>query len=260
MTTQYPKIAILVPTYRRKNGNTLSNLENVFNMLNKQTYEHPFTLFLIGDYYDDATEFDAICAMGEHILKSRGCSIVYHNCDIHFRNGYFKRKLNEWSMGGINAVVTGLQMIYDGEYDYYFHLDDDDHWMPEYIKYIMDSLIKVPETAFGICNAYYKHFSLPLKFNGELKYNNYNVIPCDSVHSSWVVNMKLIGDIILNINKSFLNEILSFKTNPELEFEFQPGDAIILNAIGTLQRNNGLKAVCFPEKYVKKETDGNIPV
>jgi hypothetical protein len=251
-------IAILVPTYQRKNGKTPEIIKKMVTMLSKQIYTGDITLFIIGDCYENNEEFESICNEAKQSLSHK-MNVVHYNCDIHFRDDYFKINKNKWSMGGINAVTQGLQRIYDGGYDYYFHLDDDDYWYPEYINYVMDSLHKFPETAFCICKAYYKDYELPRQNITELYYNNYKLVNSDSVHASWCINMKLIGKEFLEFNKNMLNAVLELKTNPEKEINYFPGDGQILDHFGKLQEENKIKAICLPQKYVRKDTDVNIP-
>lgn len=255
------KIAILVPTYQRGTGVSPKILSAMFDMLSKQIIpaNTSVTLFIIGDCYENDTEFQELCNTAASLLENK-INVIHHNCDIHFRNGYFKHTQNSWCMGGINAVVTGLQMIKDGGFDYYFHLDDDDYWYPEYIKYVMDCLEKYPESAFTICKAYYcNNFELPRGIISELFYNNYLIKPCDSVHASWIINMNLIGTELIEIYTRYLNQVLLIKSNPESEILFKPCDSEILAHFSVLQSINKIKAMCLPIKYVKKESEFNVP-
>lgn len=255
------KIAILVPTYQRKNDRTHQILTAMFDMLFKQIIPENISIsvFVIGDYYENNDEFTELCNSGAALLESK-MTVIYHNCNIHFRNNYFKIKNNSWCMGGINAVVTGLQMISDAGFDYYFHLDDDDYWYPEYINYVIKCLERYPESAFTICKGYYCNSGeLPRANVTELFYNNYQIRKWDSIHASWVINMKLIGDELLKVYNGYLNQVLAIKTNPAAEFNFKPCDGEILSYFGKLQVENKIKALCLPEKYVRKETDMNIP-
>jgi hypothetical protein len=254
------KIAILVPTYQRKTGLSPKILGSMFDMLSKQVIpaNTTVTLFVIGDCYENDTEFQELCNNAKSLLVNK-IKVIYHNCTIHFRNGYFKHSRNSWCMGGINAVVTGLAMIKDSGFDYYFHLDDDDYWYPEYIKYAINCLEQYPESAFTICKAYYANTELPRATISELSYNNYLIRACDSVHASWIINMNLIGDELLKIYTQYLEQVLLIKLNPESEILFPPCDSAILSHFSILQRTNKIKAICLPIKHVRKETDGNIP-
>jgi hypothetical protein len=252
------KIAILVPTYQRKNDKSPTILKKMINMLNNQIYNGDVTLFIIGDCYENNDEFESLCCEARQILSPK-IKVIHHNCDVHFRNGYFRKKFNEWALGGINAVTYGLQQIYDGCYDYYFHLDDDDYWYPEYINYVIESLHKFPETGFCICKSYYYNDELPRSPITDLYYNNYTLVGCDSVHSSWTINMKLIGSQFLEYNKFMLAVVLKLKTNPERERKYKSGDSQLLNFFSKLQEEKKIKAICLPEKYVRKENDFNIP-
>jgi hypothetical protein len=255
------KIAILVPTYQRKTGVSPNILGAMFDMLSKQIIpaNTAVTLFVIGDCYENDTEFRELCNNAVSLLANK-ITVTSHNCDIHFRNGYFKHCQNNWCMGGINAVVTGLQMIKDGGFDYHFHLDDDDYWYPEYIKYAMNCLEQYPESAFTICKAHYlNNIELPKATITELFYNNYLIKPCDSVHASWIINMNLIGAELLAVYTRYLNQVLLIKSNPESEILFKPCDSLILAHFRVLQRTNKINAMCLPIKHVKKETEYNNP-
>ncbi len=255
------KIAILVPTYQRQTGTTPKILSDMFEMLSKLVIptNTTVTLFIIGDCYEDTTEFKTLCDTAESLLANK-ITVMYHNCTIHFRNGYFKHTQNSWCMGGINAVVTGLQMIKEGEFNYYFHLDDYDYWYPEYIKYAINCLEQYPQSAFTICKSYYiNNIELPKATISALYYNNYIIKKCDSVHASWIINMNLIGDELLKVYTQYLEQVLLIKLNPNSEILFPPCDSAILSHFRILQLTNKIKAICLPIKHVKKVTDGNQP-
>lgn len=254
-------IAILVPTYQRKNGSSPHILSLMFTMLSKQIIPSNtnVTLFIIGDYYENGDEFKELCDNGSELLRNK-ITVVSYNCDIHFRNGYFKYKENNWCMGGINAVVKGLQMIKEGGFDYYFHLDDDDYWYPEYINYVLDCIDEYPESAFTICKSvYHDNYELPKTQITDLFYNNYQIKKWDSTHSAWAINMNLIGDELLKVYTNYLNQVLAIKTNPDSEIHFKPCDGEILLHFSSLQREGKIKALCLPIKYVKKINNGNTP-
>ena len=161
------------------------------------------------------------------------------------------------------ARFIGIQEAIKQGYNYYVHLDDDDTWTNNHIESINNIVNNFPEVGFIVNKSIYKNISLPREFhnknNIEIKYNNFIPIPCNSVHSSWTINLQLLGNKILELYKNRINIIEKIKNKEIKEYKFEPFDASILGEFRKLQNNNKIKSIFIPICTVEKKTDYNIP-
>lgn len=223
-------------------------------MLENQTYKN-FKVFIVGDNYTDHSEFETLC-------QSYKGEIYYYNSPIHFRNGYFNIPINKWSCGGMNSRFIGIKQAIKEGYDYYLHLDDDDFWSPEHIHNVYKYIISFPKVDFMISKSHYKNTILPREHNKIIhkKYNNFTIKPCNSVHSSWVVNLNTIGDFFIKSMTHRINIINKIKNKHIKETELSPFDAHLLSGLQSLQKLKRLNAICILETTVRKKSDINIPI
>lgn len=247
------KLAVIICSYDRKNTSSKNILIKMFKMLENQTYQD-FKVFIIGDCYTNNDEFENIC-------KSYNNKIYYENSPIHFREGYFNLKINKWSCGGMNSRLIGIKKAIEENFDYYLHLDDDDFWVPNHIENVVKYINNFPKIDFIICKSKYKNYMLPIEHKqiNEKKYNNFIIKPCNSVHSSWVINLNTLGTIFIDLFEKRLNIINEIKNKKIKEYELNPFDSEILKELFNLQKTNKIKAICILEKTVVKNTDINIP-
>ena len=247
-----PKICVIMPTYFRKNGSTIQYLSRALRMLESQTYGN-FKLFLIGDHYDNNTEFEDLC-------KSYKKDIYYKNNEEHYRCYNFECKHNYWAIGGALALKTGIEKAIEEKFDYYFHLDDDDEWRDIHIEVVMKHIKYFPFADFILTKSKYAHKFLPETNEQYTFYNNY--IPQDggSVHASHIYRLPILGNLILDIiNKNHIlaNEINN-KKNASLCIH--PTDGTILGEIQSMVINKKIKCLYIPIVTVNKVSDGNLPV
>ena len=250
------KFAVIIATYRRKNGTSYNNLLRVHKFLMNQTYQN-FKVFLVGDDYDNQEEFDKIVSLFPQD------KIFSYNNNISYRTAYFKIAYNKWCVGGILARNIGIKQAVKEEYKYYLHLDDDDIWTNNHIEIINNTITDFPEVDFIVNKSKYKNSTLPKEFhkksNIAVKYNNFNPIPRNSVHSSWTINLKTLGDKIINIYNNSIKIIDCIKNKEISEYRLKPHDASILKELNNLQRKNKIKCIFIPNCTVQKDTDVNIP-
>lgn len=248
------KIAVIVCTYWRKSGDSKQNLLNVFKMLESQTYQD-FKLFLIGDHYEKTNEFSELC-------NDYKKDIFYYNNDDHFREGYFKMNYNKWSSGGILAINIGIKQAIEENYDYYFHLDDDDLWELNHIESVVNVIKDYPEVDITINKSKCLKQFLPNKgvISQNIEYNNCFLKPCDSVHSSICINLKTLGEKFVNEYTNRINIINQIKNNKIKEKKLYPIDAQILKTLQQLQNNETIKCIYIPILTVYKDKDCNVPV
>lgn len=249
-----PKICVIMPTYFRKNGSTKYLLSRALRNLEAQTYKN-FKLFLIGDHYDNNNEFEEIC-------KSYKKDIFYKNNEEHYRSYDFPNKHTYWAIGGGLALKTGIEKAIEENFDYYFHLDDDDLWRDIHIQVVVEYIKKFPLASFILTKAKYTNSFLPETNQTKIFYNNYIPKGEDSVHASHVYNLHLLGNIVLDvINK---NHTLANKINKkERGFEgitIPPGDATILDNVTSMVVAKKIKSLYIPIITVNKVSDQNYPV
>jgi hypothetical protein len=248
-----PKLAIVIATYYRKNESTKKNLIKMFNFLNNQTYKD-FKIFITGDGYEKEEELFEICN------KYNNLNISVSNNKKHLRNT-FKIKHNKWTCGGMMARLSSLKRAIDEKYDYYLHLDDDDIWTNNYIEEYIKVINKFPTIAFISCKSKYKKIILPREHHKikVLKPNNWTPKPENSVHSTWCINLNIIGNLIIKLYEKRLQKIIDIENNKIKEIKFNPFDAIILNNIHNLKNKNKINCILIPKILCTKLTDLNIP-
>lgn len=248
------KIAVIICTYQRPNNKSKEYLNKMFQMLNNQTYQD-FKVFIVGDCYENNNEFEELC-------KNYQGDIYYYNSPIHFRNNYFTIKINKWTSGGSNSRFIGIKKALDEKYDYYFHLDDDDLWYPNHIENAVNYIKKFPLVDFMICKSNYKNIILPReeKKIKNMKYNNFIITSCNSVHSSWIINLNTLGDFLTQKFTDRLDIINKIKNKNIKEYKLVPFDASLLRDLQNLQKIEEIKAICILERTVTKDSDVNIPI
>ena len=124
------KLAIVTPTYRKKDGKTLEHLTKTLESVAAQSHTD-YKVFLIGDKYEDHQEF-------LNISKIIDPSKMWaNNLPIaKERDKYSGRQL--WVSGGVYASNVGINKALEEGYDYVCHLDHDDIWTDNHLKIISD--------------------------------------------------------------------------------------------------------------------------
>jgi glycosyltransferase involved in cell wall biosynthesis len=113
------KIAIVIPTYYRKDGNTSKYLTRALDSVFNQTYQN-FKIFLMGDKYENEIE------VLEILKKYDGKKIFFTNLlEAKERDNYLIPRAI-WLYGGVNATNIGIEMALNEGYEYICHLDHDD--------------------------------------------------------------------------------------------------------------------------------------
>jgi hypothetical protein len=243
--------AVIIATYQRKNNLTPNCIKNTANFLNNQTYKN-FKIFLIGDKYENNIEF-------LNYKELFNNEIYIHNNTECFRNDFFKIKDNLWTSGGCLARYHGIKTAIAEKYDYYLHLDDDDLWTNDHIEKINLVINKFKDVDFLITKSTYCKRILPRALIRSIYYNNYIVRKCDSVHSSWCINLKTLQDLLNLLYKYRINRIYRFKNKIEKEVLLPPFDAVILTHLSNLQKQKKIKCICSTYRTVTKKNDHNVP-
>ena len=126
------KLAIVTPTYRKKDGKTklhlTATLESVFN----QTHTD-YKVFLVGDNYDNREEFIELSKILD-LSKIWAYNLPY----AKERSKYSGRQL--WVSGGVHASNVGIDQALKEGYDYVCHLDHDDIWTSNHLELISNAI------------------------------------------------------------------------------------------------------------------------
>ena len=245
------KFAVIIATYQRKKNNTAEYIKRVSDFLNNQTYKN-FKIFLIGDKYKNSEEF-------EGFKKLFNNDIFIFNNDKCYRNDVFKINENKWCSGGLLARWKGIKQANDENFNYYLHLDDDDIWKKNHIENINKNVTLFPKIDFLIIKSNYKNTILPRQKITQIKYNNYNILKYDSVHSSWCINLKTLMPHLTLLYEFRINRIKRFMEKKEKEILLPPFDSCILIFLSNLQKNKKINCICSTFNTVTKNTDHNIP-
>ena len=247
------QFAVIVATYYRKNGKTKFFIERMLKSLENQTFKD-FKVFIIGDNYADAREFDSI-------IKSNTLNIFKYNNLKSCRNGYFRIPINKWSSGGIFARFYGINKAMNEGYKYYLHLDDDDIWENFHIETIRNAIINFPLADFIYTKSKFYSKILPdISTSISQSYNNLLPTPRQVVHSTWCINLHTLGNIIIDLYRKRIARVESFKINPRKEFKLQAFDKIILSTIKNYSLSGKTKIFFVNKVTCQKENDVNIPI
>jgi len=219
------RIAIIIPTYYRKDKSSINNIRKLLDSINDQLYKY-FHIFLIGDNYEHPQEIIAL--LENHNLKNK---ITFYNNPVSFRSYKFMRKQNYWAFGGSHALLYGVTRAIKEGYDYYAHIDDDDTWLPNHLSEITTYIRKFPLGDFYFTQSKYcKHHLLPGKIypRNEINYNIFKPLPGHSCHSTHVYSLKTFGITLIEVFSSqvtFAKKIDTYVKN-------------ITNKVKTLKKSN----------------------
>lgn len=238
------KICVIVPVYQR--GESHTYLFKTLQMLENQTYKS-FKVFVIGDCYKNNEIFVKYC-------KAYSGDIYYENLNFHYRN-IFKNPMTTWAIGGGNAILHGIQKAINENYNYYFHLDDDDLWSNDYIAYCVEHLQKYPSCDFMITKSSYKKTRvLPVEHIDGIYLNNFSPRGGNSVHSSWLINLDKLGNLFVQHYTNERDYAINVMNNKIKEkSHIPPSDAIILNKIKNMQSGKQVNCLCLSQIKVFKD-------
>jgi hypothetical protein len=242
------KVAVITQSYYRKDGSSKKCLQNMFKMLEAQTYKN-FKVFITGDNYQPENEFMEVCN------EYKG-EIYIHNNNHSCRDLKLGGIRNYWCCGGVHAVYNSYIKAKDEDYNIALMLDDDDYWYDSYINNVVSNFIKYPETGFMITNAEFCGRTLPVTPINSIYYNNYMPRGGDSVRSASSHNISKISECVLKIWKDLIDEVTKMNVEQE-KWVLSPCDMHILNIIGKNVLEDKYKSLFIPIALVKKNSDCN---
>ena len=153
------KIGIVIATYFRNDGRSKFFLSRCLKSISEQTHKE-YKVFLIGDKYENSTEFQDISGSlidGEKIYAE---NLTY----AKERDVYHSDPDKLWCAGGVNAINYGIEKAISEGYDYICHLDHDDYWHPIHLEAISHFLDRNQNYIFvaTYCN-YLNKYNVPLR-------------------------------------------------------------------------------------------------
>ncbi len=126
-------LAIVIPTYQRKDNTTPYYLKRALLSIKNQTYDN-YKVYLIGDNYENKSEFKQIA---ESIIEPN--KIKYINLPIAVeRVRYNLNDIKLWASGGVNATNYGIELALMDGYSYICRLDHDDYWHHDHLRLISE--------------------------------------------------------------------------------------------------------------------------
>ena len=123
-------LAVVITTYRRRDGSTLRYLEKAIDSVFKQTYKN-FRIFVVGDNYERPDELFDLCSKYDQKF------IYCENIDRPSERDLYQEIPNAvWCYGGCSANNYAIQKAVDLGFPYICHLDHDDLWEETHLEEI----------------------------------------------------------------------------------------------------------------------------
>lgn len=224
------KLAVVTPTYQRRDNTTPYYLSRLISSLKSQTHTD-FKYYLIGDKYENNSEFDSF----SNLLDG----VDYHMENLPIAKERDKYPLGSrqlWCCGGVNAYNHGIDLALNDGYDWVCHLDHDDYWDSDHLSVINAAIETIKNIALVYTCAEYTHNrhipSVPL-LN---EYIFQSPVSCNTIHSTVCINHRTIPLKYRDVNEEVGQEIIQ---NDE-------ADADMWNRVSKyLTLNQNLKSVLY---------------
>lgn len=173
------KLAIVIPTYQRKDNTTPDYLKRALLSIKEQTHQD-YMVYLIGDCYEDDAEFKELATS---IIDSDKMTYINLPNAVE-REKYPIGDKRLWTSGGANACNFGVDLAISDGYTYICHLDHDDWWGPDHLALINE---KTNENHVIIATMG-EHFNgIALPKNGT---NPFYPKSSNLIHSTTCINFK----------------------------------------------------------------------
>lgn len=220
--------AIVIPTYHRTNGRSRSSVERCLKSIAEQTYKK-YKVFLIGDRYEKSNEFESF----SEILPSSHIETI--NLPVAWERDNCKIGHNLWTIGGANAVNTGLNLAVEQGYTYYVHLDDDDFWHCFHLRNMAMAYTQFPKAYFVATHGYMNINAILPYMSDTLAYNNFNCRSGQLFHSSFGFRLD-----------KFPLRYTQFDPNIIPEQLYPPADGAILEQVNRICLLNSYSVLAIP--------------
>jgi glycosyltransferase involved in cell wall biosynthesis len=182
------KLGIVIPTYKRPDGNTPFLLKRALESIKTQTYQN-YRVYLIGDDYEDSREFSELATSVIHPDNIR----AYNLSTAKERSKYKLDSRELWCAGGVNATNIGISKCLEDGLDFICHLDHDDYWSSDHLEVVAEAIKYHPSIKFvHTCSTYFNSY-LPFvqPLDSKLLYRKPR--PSGVVHSSTCINFKALN-------------------------------------------------------------------
>jgi glycosyltransferase involved in cell wall biosynthesis len=129
------RLAINLVTYQRPDGRSPFYLKRALDAVFAQTHKD-FKLYFIGDQYENHEEFINI------VTRYPLDRIYFENLPIAMERSRYtgSNKHILWCTGGTYAVNHAYNLAIKDDFDYICHLDHDDHWTPNHLELISNTI------------------------------------------------------------------------------------------------------------------------
>jgi glycosyltransferase involved in cell wall biosynthesis len=180
------KFGIVIPTYKRSDGLTIKFLNRCLESIKNQTYTN-YKVFLIGDRYEDAIEFDGF---GKNLFNEN--ELYKENLKFAKERDKYTNKRILWLYGGIYASNYGIDLAINEGINYICRLDHDDYWGPNHLKNFNDCILENDAQFVCSMSTHINNTTLPRVGKTNEKYISYLPQPSGCVISSTCLNQQKI--------------------------------------------------------------------
>lgn len=179
------KLAIVMSTYKRKDGKSPFYVKRAIDSIFNQTYSE-FKIFLIGDKYEQENEITEIISN----YDANKIEFINLNEAVE-RDNYSNNKWALWSYGGVNAVNYGINIATSNGFDYICHLDHDDFWFNNHLNELA-ICINTFQPEWVCTKSNYTNNTILPTINSKEKYVEFLPLSEGVIHSSVCFNFKKI--------------------------------------------------------------------
>jgi len=148
------KLAIIITTYQRPDGNTPHLLKRTLESVLNQTYQN-FKIFLIGDKYEDQEEFLSF----KNLIPSDKLYIENLPNAIE-REKYKYPSWELWWSGGVNAHNHAIESALKENFKYIAFIDHDDVWHPQHLARF-NEVLHLTSPSLIFTQGFYNESKLP---------------------------------------------------------------------------------------------------
>lgn len=181
------KLGIIITTYQRSNGTTPEVLKRALTSIKNQTHQD-FQLIIIGDKYDNNSEFEYLCNFHNE-LKNK---TYYENLPFaKEREKYAIGSKELWSSGGTYAYNHAIDIGLKLGLTYMCHLDHDDYWHPQHLEIINHAIEKTSDAVIiNTCSTYFNTHLPNIELNNCIQPSR--IKPGHIIHSSVCIDHKTL--------------------------------------------------------------------
>lgn len=210
------KLGVVITTYYRPDGRTKNFLTRTLNCVKDQIHQD-YKVYLIGDRYQDYTEFLEIA---QSIIEPD--KIYFENLPEAKERDVYLSGEKLWCSGGVNARNYGIEKCLSEGIEYVCNLDHDDVWNNEHLSSINQILEDNK------------------KYNFLLSRCNYRYLYVVPVHSQPGEFYPQVGDVTHSAScVNFSKVPLRYRDVFAETGEVYPADADLWNRITNFLKLNG---------------------